>query len=173
MTLSDAMRRARSNLYRYEENTEMFEREESLVDTIRERGSRVEPNYDKPGRASHYYEEAAPSWFLALEDAGRAYWALFDAVTTVRGYVKYLQELRPELFELYAVKYRDKTPIPEVRRRFGRKSEKLDQRLIFGLIEWHGWRIEQVGGEDYEKWIEKRWGIKLPRLRASQSRSVK
>jgi len=158
MTLIEAIRRARSNLYRYEENAELFERKESYQDTIRARGSRTVQHYDKPGKASHHYEEAAPSWFLALEDAERAYWALFDAVRTVRGFVKYLQELKPELFGYYAMKYRDKATIAEVRRRFGRKSERLDQDLIFGLIDWHSWRIEELNGEDYKKWMKKRWG---------------
>ena len=47
MTLFEAMRRARSNLYRFEENAEMLERKDSLVDMIRERGSRVEQQYEE------------------------------------------------------------------------------------------------------------------------------
>ena len=124
---------------------------------IREHGSRVEQQYgDKPGEVSRRYYEDVPAWFLALEDAEQAYFNLMDAVTTVRSFVKCLQEYEPGLFELYAWKYRDKVPLPELRRHFDRKLKMLDQELVFRLIDWHCWPIDHDGGEEYENWWRKR-----------------
>ena len=156
MTLAEAMRRARSNLYRFEENAEMLERKDSLVDMIRERGSRVEQQYEeKPGKVSAHYIEAVPSWFLALDNAERAYYELQDAVRTVRSLTECLEKYQPVSFALYAAKYRDGQSLPELRRRFGRKLKILDQDLIFRLIDWSTWPVDR-DGEEYHDWKSKK-----------------
>ena len=151
MLLAEAERRARSNLYRFEENTALLERKESLADMIREQGSRVEQHYEKIGKASAHYEPAVPAWFLALEDAEQAYFNLVTAVNTVKHFVKFLQEHKPALFEVYALKYRDKASLPGKLRRF-------DQELIFNLIDWHYWPIDRDGGEEFATWRRKKNG---------------
>ena len=157
MKLAEAQRRARSNLYRYKENSELLEHYETVGDMIREHGSRVEQQYgNKPGEVSRRYVEAVPSWFLALDNAEWVYSELLDAVSTVSHLLKYLQERELKLFELYARKYRDKIPLPDLRRRFDRKLKMLDQDLIFMLIDWHTWPIDRDGGEEYAQWRRKR-----------------
>jgi hypothetical protein len=155
--LSEATRRARSNLYNLESNAALLERQETLVEMIREHGSRVEQRYDeKPGRAKARYIESVPAWFLELGDTERALWELIDAATSTAGLVKYIERYEPELFEFYAAKYRDGYTIPDLKKQFGKNLKRLDRDLVFRLIDWHGWRIDEPGGEDYGKWIEAR-----------------
>jgi len=157
MKLAEAMRRARSNLCRYEENIKLLEHYETVGDMIREQGSRVEQQYgDKPGQTSGRYVEAVPSWFMAQESAEQTYFYLTDAVATLATFLNFLKKCEPSLHELYLWKYRDKAPLPELRQRFDRKLKKLDQELIFRLIDWHCWPIASDGGEEYEQWQRKR-----------------
>ena len=113
MTLAEAERRAKSNLYNLEENAALLERKEDLADMIRERGSRAEQRYDeKPGKVSARYVETVPAWFLEIEDVEHMVWELFNAVTTAQGMLKFYQDHEPELHAFYVAKYRDKLPIP-------------------------------------------------------------
>ena len=156
MTLAEAERRARSNLYHLAENVELLESKKSVVDKVREHGSRVEQKYEeKPGNVSHHYEGAVPGWFLTLEEAEWAVYELQCAVVTVRHLLEYLEKYKPELFALYAMKYRDMASLPELKRRFGRKLKRLDQDLVFELIHWTEWKIYRDGGEVYEVWLRK------------------
>jgi len=157
MKLSEAERRARSNLYRLEENTALLRRKSSLADMIREHGSRVEQRHEERiGDVSGRYIEAVPSWFIELVSVERVYFELLDAVTTVQKFTKYLQDLEPKLFELYAMKYQTKASLPDLKRRFGQKLKTLDRELIFQLIDWHSWPIAHDGGEEYREWWRKR-----------------
>jgi len=55
------------------------------------------------------------------------------------------------------MKYRDKIPLPELRRHFDRKLKVLDQELIFRLIDLHCWLIDHEGGGEYEAWRRMHW----------------
>jgi hypothetical protein len=155
--LSEAERRVRSNLYNLEENAALLERKEDLSDMIREHGSRTEQRYgEKPGKVSARYVESVPAWFLAIEDVTRVVWELIDAVTTTRGMLKYYQDRETELYGFYEAKYKDKLPIPEIKVRCGANMKKLDRELVFNLIRWHEWPIDEDGGEEYRRWTRKR-----------------
>jgi hypothetical protein len=163
ISLPEAERRARSNLYNLEANAALLEHKENLAETIRERGSRVEQRYDeKPGKVTGRYIEAFPSWLLELESVELRIWELAGAVSFTRGLLKYLREREPELFKLYAMKYRDGAAVPELKRCFSRKLDKLDRELIFRLIEWSSWRIKLEGAESWEKWRKDRRGSYAP-----------
>ena len=157
MNLAEAERRAKSNLYNLEANAETLEHKEDLAAMIRERGSRVEQRYDeKPGKVSARYVESVPPWFLDIEDVERALWELIDAVTTAQGMLKFYQDHKPELHAFYVAKYRDKLPVPELKKRYGAGMKKLDREVVFNLIRWHGWRIDEDGGGEYGRWLDRR-----------------
>jgi hypothetical protein len=157
MHLSEAERRARSNLYNLETNAAMFEHKEDLAKIIRERGSRTEQRYDeKPGKVSARYVESIPSWLLEIENVERAVWELFDAVTMTRGMLKFYQAREPECYRFYGAKYRDELPIPELKRLFGADMKKLDRDVVYNLIRWHDWPIDEDGSGEYRRWLEKR-----------------
>ena len=86
----------------------------------------------------------------------RALWELFDAVTTAQGMLKFYQDHKPELHAFYVAKYRDKLPIPELKNRYGAGMKKLDREVVFNLIRWHGWRIDEDGGGEYARWLDRR-----------------
>jgi hypothetical protein len=136
----------------------MLEHKKGLAEMIREHGSRVEQRYDeKPGKASARYVESVPSWFLEIDDVEQLLWDLIDAVTTVQGMLKFCQDHEPGLHEFYRLKYRDQTPLPELKKRYGGADmKKLDRDLVFNLIYWHGWMIDEDGGEDYWQWLKRR-----------------
>jgi hypothetical protein len=159
MKLSEAERRAKSNLYNLEVNTALLESEKDLLKMIRERGSRVEQRYgEKPGKVSAHYVETVPQWLFEIENLERAVWELIDAATTAQGLLKFCQDQDPELHGFYKAKYKDKLPIPELKARFGTETNKLDRELVFNLIRWHGWSIDEDGGEKYWRWMKKREG---------------
>jgi hypothetical protein len=156
LTLSEAERKARRELYEFAVNSELLEHKELLSEVIRERGSRVTQKYEElPGKASARYVESVPLWLLEAESAEHAIFQLIDAVTIVRGLLNFAQERRPELYELYAAKYRDGLPLPELKKRFGAKLDKLDRELVFSLIHWHGWRIDDDSGGAFRRWMER------------------
>ena len=135
----------------------MWERKDDLVSMIREQGSRTEQQYgEKPGKASTHYVPAVPSWFMSLEDTERVEYELWCTVFTVKRLLEYLQTHEQDLYNLYALKYRGKAPVPELKRHFDRKLGRLDRDLIFTLIHWHGWPIDKAGGAEFESWLQKR-----------------
>jgi hypothetical protein len=155
MTLSEAVGKARWELYNYEENAELLEYKTALAYMIRERGSRTEQQYgERPGRRSARYVDSVPAWLQETEDIERQAWGLYEAASTVRSMTAYLRDNASELYGLYVLKYRDKAALPTLRNRYGGKLKKLDMELIYTLIYWHCWRIED--GENYFKWLDKR-----------------
>ena len=163
MKLAEALRRARSNLYRLKENTELLKRKTSLADLIYEQGSRTEQFYEeKPGKVSARYVESIPAWFLGLEDVERREYELWCAVSVIKSLIECLQGSEPELCELYALKYRDKKPLPDVKQRFAGKLKKLDQDLIFMVILWHSWPVDPEGGDEFEKWRKNKGFLTYP-----------
>jgi hypothetical protein len=157
MTLTEAERRVKSNLYNLETNAAMLEHEELLLEMLREHGSRVEQRYDeKPGKVSARYVESVPPWFLAIEDTQRVVWELIDAVTETQGMLKFYQDQEPKIYEFYKAKYQAKRPIPELKKRYGTGMKTLDRDLVYNLIRWHGWSIDEEGGGEFWRWERKR-----------------
>jgi hypothetical protein len=155
MHLAEAERRARWELYNCAGNAELLEYKTALARVIRERGSRIEQQYgEKPGRRSARYVDSVPAWLQEAEDIERQAWILCEAANTVHGMTAYLKDNAPELFGLYAMKYRDKATVPALRGRYGGKLKKLDTELVYSLIYWYCWRVED--GAAYYKWLDKR-----------------
>jgi hypothetical protein len=88
------------------------------------------------------------------ETVERQAWELYSAVSTVKSMMAYLRDNASDLYSLYVLKYRDKAAIPALKNRYGGKLKKLDTELIYNLIYWHCWQIED--GEDYSRWLDKR-----------------
>ena len=155
MRLAEAERRARWELYNCAGNADLLERKAALTRMIRERGSRSEQQYgEKPGKRSARYIDSVPAWLQETEDTERQVWILYEAVSTTNGMTAYLKDNAQELFSLYAMKYRDKATVPALRGRYGGKLKKLDTELIYTLIYWHGWPIED--GAAYWQWLDRR-----------------
>jgi hypothetical protein len=155
MKLTRAIDRARWELYNYAGNGELLEYQALLARMIRERGSRVEQQYgERPGRRSARYVDSVPAWLQEVEDIERQAWILYEAASTVNGMAEYIKGNIPELHSLFVLKYRDKATVPALRTRYGGNLKKLDMVLLYTLILWHDWPIED--GADYYKWLETR-----------------
>lgn len=155
MTLTEAESKARRSLYDHEVNAALLDHKQDIAQSIR--SLKTQTYEDRGGKVSGRYTGAVPEWFLHMESAETAVFELHSVVFTVRGLLKFIQEHEPELFGLYALKYRDAATLPELRRRFGAKVGRLDRELVFRLIEWHDWRMTDA--DEFLAWRKRRRGF--------------
>lgn len=138
----DATHEARRMLYSFEENSRLLENREELARVIREQGSRAQQHHSEHGgRASARYIDSVPRWLEDAEAVEDQILRLEMECIGVRCLLKFLKESvlesNRDLCSIYELRYRDRLPDREIRKRFP-KLKQLDAALIAKVAEWCG-----------------------------------